>query len=44
MAWPGPTLTTGLFNEATVRLYRSHGFAEALRRGDGVQMRLTLDD
>jgi len=26
-----------------VRLYRSRGFAEVFRRGEGVQMRLTLD-
>jgi ribosomal protein S18 acetylase RimI-like enzyme len=37
------SLTTGLFNDAAVRLYLSRGFAEVSRRGEGVQMRLTLD-
>jgi hypothetical protein len=37
------TLTTGLFNDAVVRLYRRRGFAEPFRRGDGVEMRLALD-
>ena len=39
---PAISLTTGLFNEAALRLYASHGFAEVFRRGDGVQMRLDL--
>jgi ribosomal protein S18 acetylase RimI-like enzyme len=38
------SLTTGLFNEAAVRLYRRCGFEEVLRRGDGVQMYLLLKD
>ena len=38
------SLTTGLFNDAAVRLYRRRGFEEVLRRGDGVQMRLVLED
>ena len=38
------SLTTGLFNEAAVRLYRRRGFDEVLRRGDGVQMHLVLED
>lgn len=37
------SLTTGVFNDAAIRLYRRRGFAEVLRRGDGVQMRLLLD-
>ena len=37
------SLTTGLFNDAAVRLYRSRGFAEVFRHGEGIQMRLTLD-
>ena len=36
------SLTTGLFNEAALRLYEAHGFTEVLRHGDGVQMRLDL--
>jgi hypothetical protein len=36
-------LTTGLFNDAAVRLYRPRGFADPFRRGDGVQMRLAPD-
>ena len=36
------SLTTGLFNDAAVRLYRRRGFAEVLRRGDGVKMVLVL--
>src|SRR5262245_35239164 len=36
-------LTTGLFNDAAVRLYRRRGFVEVLRRGDGVKMVLNLD-
>lgn len=39
---PAISLTTGLFNEAAIRLYRRRGFAEVLRRGEGVQMRLDL--
>jgi ribosomal protein S18 acetylase RimI-like enzyme len=35
-------LTTGLFNDAAVRLYRRRGFEEVLRRGEGIQMRLAL--
>jgi len=38
------SLTTGLFNDAAVRLYRRRGFEEVLRRGDGVQMHLVLED
>jgi ribosomal protein S18 acetylase RimI-like enzyme len=38
------SLTTGLFNEPAVRLYRRCGFEEVLRRGDGVQMHLLLED
>ena len=37
------SLTTGVFNDAAMRLYRRRGFDEVLRRGDGVQMRLLLD-
>jgi ribosomal protein S18 acetylase RimI-like enzyme len=37
------SLTTGLFNEAAVRLYRRRGFGEVSRRGEGVHMRLVLD-
>lgn len=37
------SLTTGLFNEAALRLYRGRGFAEVFRRGEGVRMRLVLD-
>jgi ribosomal protein S18 acetylase RimI-like enzyme len=37
------SLTTGLFNDAAVRLYRRHGFVEVLRRGEGVKMVLVLD-
>jgi hypothetical protein len=36
------SLTTGLFNEAALRLYEAHGFTEVFRHGDGVQMRLDL--
>jgi ribosomal protein S18 acetylase RimI-like enzyme len=36
------SLTTGPFNAAVVRLYRRRGFAEVLRRGDGVKMVLVL--
>ncbi len=35
-------LTTGLFNEAALRLYRAHGFQEVYRRGDAVKMRASL--
>jgi hypothetical protein len=35
-------LTTGLFHDAAVRLYRRRGFAEVLRRGEGVKMVLVL--
>lgn len=37
------SLTTGLFNEAALRLYRRRGFTEVSRRGEGVHMRLVLD-
>ena len=37
------SLTTGLFNDAAVRLYRRRGFAEVLRRGEGVTMVVVLD-
>jgi ribosomal protein S18 acetylase RimI-like enzyme len=37
------SLTTGLFNDAAMRLYRRRGFAEVLRRGEGVKMVLVLD-
>jgi ribosomal protein S18 acetylase RimI-like enzyme len=36
------SLTTGLFNEAALRLYEAHGFTKVFRHGDGVQMRLDL--
>jgi ribosomal protein S18 acetylase RimI-like enzyme len=39
---PAISLTTGLFYEAAIHLYRRRGFAEVLRRGEGVQMRLDL--
>jgi ribosomal protein S18 acetylase RimI-like enzyme len=37
------SLTTGLFNQAAVRLYSGRGFVEVLRRGEGVKMVLVLD-
>jgi ribosomal protein S18 acetylase RimI-like enzyme len=36
-------LTTGLFNEPALRLYRANGFEETNRRGDSVRMRSVLD-
>ena len=36
-------LSTGLFNEAALRLYRRYGFNEVARRGDGVRMVAVLD-
>jgi ribosomal protein S18 acetylase RimI-like enzyme len=36
------SLTTGLFNEAALRLYEAHGFTKVFRHGDRVQMRLDL--
>jgi ribosomal protein S18 acetylase RimI-like enzyme len=35
-------LTTGLFNEAGLRLYRRYGFEEVFRHEDAVQMRAVL--
>lgn len=35
-------LTTGLFNEDALRLYRAHGFEEVFRRGDSLKMRAVL--
>jgi len=35
-------LTTGLFNEPALRLYRRCGFVEVLRREDSVMMKVTL--
>jgi len=35
-------LTTGLFNEPALRLYRRCGFTETLRREDAVRMKATL--
>jgi ribosomal protein S18 acetylase RimI-like enzyme len=35
-------LSTGLFNEAALRLYRRHGFKEVARRDDGVRMLAVL--
>ena len=35
-------LTTGLFNEPALRLYRRWGFVEVLRREDAVKMKVTL--
>ena len=35
-------LTTGLFNEPALRLYRRCGFVEVLRRDDSVKMTVTL--
>ncbi len=40
---PAIDLTTGLFNEVALRLYRGRGFAEVSRWGEGVQMRVDLD-
>lgn len=36
------SLTTGLFNEPALRLYRRCGFTETLRREDAVRMKVTL--
>jgi ribosomal protein S18 acetylase RimI-like enzyme len=37
------SLTTGVFNEAALHLYRRRGFAEVSAAGEGVQMRVVLD-